>query len=215
MEMKQFWVCNTVSFFTAVASMCISIAALLPTPTKYVGKIVRRMRVELGWAALALAVSLATVTMAFIDAAFVMAQTQYTTPDYRGSLSTGCVIFGALLGTITLSALIFRSCLVVLPKHLLRALCACLAIQPYRLLRDDNAGHISRSTYSTSIKLNHHWNTSLTTGSHQASAAGTGDDIASVRKSIRDAVRRQLTSTSSLQQTPPPPPPPPKDAAHP
>jgi hypothetical protein len=189
-EMKQFWVCNTVSFFTAVASMCISIAALLPTPSKYVGEIVRRMRVELGWAAMAFAASLATVTMAFTDAAFVMAGTSFATPDYRGSLSIGCAIFGALAGATTLFILIFRSFVAVLPGRLLRSLIRCCFLR-HRLPRDETT---ARSAYSTNVNLDRHWNTDLA-----ASQGSSGKDLlSSIRKSVDDIIQQQLTSTPGL-----------------
>ena len=74
-EMKTFWGSNSVSFYSAVASMCVAIAAALPAPTKYVGAIVKQLGLALVMAAMLLAVSLTQVTMAFAGAGFAASLT--------------------------------------------------------------------------------------------------------------------------------------------
>ena len=64
-EMKVFWWCNGMSFYTAMAAMCVAIAALVPTPAMYVVGIANQLKWELLLAVSFLWVSLAGVVMAF------------------------------------------------------------------------------------------------------------------------------------------------------
>mgnify|MGYP000709912585 FL=1 len=72
-QMKVFWVSNGVSFYSAVAAMCVAIAALLPTPNMYVVGIVNQLKLKLLLAVFFLAVSLVGVVMAFAGAGFAAA----------------------------------------------------------------------------------------------------------------------------------------------
>ncbi|KAH7279748.1 hypothetical protein KP509_37G034300 [Ceratopteris richardii] len=70
LAMKIYWTANSISFFTAVATMCVTKAALIPTPSLYVGVIVNQLRVAILVDAFLLAISLAAVVFAFSAAGF-------------------------------------------------------------------------------------------------------------------------------------------------
>ncbi|KAH7422203.1 hypothetical protein KP509_13G096400 [Ceratopteris richardii] len=70
LAMKIYWTTNSISFFTAVATMCVTKAALIPTPSLYVGVIVNQLRVAILVDAFLLAISLAAVVFAFSAAGF-------------------------------------------------------------------------------------------------------------------------------------------------
>ena len=72
---KIFWGANNLSFYFAMASMCVSITALLPTPAMYVGDIVAQIRRDARWASILLGLSLVAVIMAFASAGFSAAPT--------------------------------------------------------------------------------------------------------------------------------------------
>ncbi|KAH7442666.1 hypothetical protein KP509_03G098300 [Ceratopteris richardii] len=68
--MRIYWATNSVSFFTAVATMCVTTIGLIPTPSQYVGVIVAQLRVTILLDAFLLALSLAAVMLAFAAAGF-------------------------------------------------------------------------------------------------------------------------------------------------
>ncbi|MCO5603902.1 hypothetical protein L7F22_058056 [Adiantum nelumboides] len=70
LAMKMYWASNSSSFFTAVATMCVTTTALLPTPNRYVGDIVNQLRLAIVIDAGLLALSLAAVMCAFPAAGF-------------------------------------------------------------------------------------------------------------------------------------------------
>ena len=136
-EMKVFWMSNGVSFYSAVAAMCVAIAALLPTPTMYVVGIAKQLKQELLLAVLFLAVSLVGVVMAFAGAGFVAtgaasspdsdcADDSYGwrhTPPSRGAkeceslyrkLMSGSTIPGTFLVTCTLVRIMYRLIMVTM-----------------------------------------------------------------------------------------------------
>ena len=163
-EMKVFWVSNGVSFYSAVAAMCVAIAALLPTPTKYVGRIVKQLRTELLVAALFLTLSLASVAMAFAGAGFAATAAasapesdcpddiyshSHTSPNPQNcrklyhNLMLGSTIPGALFVAATLVAIMYRLLVDVLPADNMR-----------RLFAGDETEDPSRSTYvNTDIEM--------------------------------------------------------------
>ncbi|KAH7442665.1 hypothetical protein KP509_03G098200 [Ceratopteris richardii] len=68
--MRVYWAANSISFFTAVATMCVTKIGLIPTPGQYVGAMVNHLRVAILLDAFLLALSLAAVMLAFGAAGF-------------------------------------------------------------------------------------------------------------------------------------------------
>ena len=156
-QMKIFWVSNGVSFYSAVAAMCVAIAALLPTPSKYVGRIVKQLRAELLVAALFLTLSLASVAMAFAGAGFAATaaasgpESDCMDDSYAHRLTSrapdacqklyhrlmlGSTIPGTVFVAATLAAITYRLLVDVLPADNMR-----------RLFVGDETEDPSRSTY--------------------------------------------------------------------
>ena len=153
-QMKIFWVSNGVSFYSAVAAMCVTIAALLPTPTKYVGVIVNQVRVELVIAAFFFAISLGAVTTAFASAGFSATLTSKMT--YYQKLMLSSTIPGAAAGAITLVIFMVRLFTDVLSQEI-RLFIKCI---PYINSLPYEIGDISRCTY-INADLRMHFGTDL------------------------------------------------------
>ena len=154
-RMKIFWVSNGVSFYSAVAAMCVTIAALLPTPTKYVGVIVNQVRAELVFAAFFFAISLGAVTMAFASAGFSATPTSNKMAYYQ-KLMYSSTIAGAAVGAITLMIFTLRLFTDVLCQDI-QLFIKCI---PYINSLPYEIGDISRSTY-INANLTMHLNTDL------------------------------------------------------
>ena len=153
-QMKIFWVSNGVSFYSAVAAMCVTIAALLPTPTKYVGVIVNQVRVELVISAFFFAISLGAVTTAFASAGFSATLTSKMT--YYQKLMLSSTIPGAAAGAITLVIFMVRLFTDVLSQEI-RLFIKCI---PYINSLPYEIGDISRCTY-INADLRMHFGTDL------------------------------------------------------
>ena len=155
--MKVFWMSNSVSFYSAVAATCVAIAAQLPMPSKYVGRIVKQLRAELLVAALFLTLSLASVAMAFAGAGFAATaaasgpESDCMDDSYAHRLTSrapdacqklyhrlmlGSTIPGTVFVAATLAAITYRLLVDVLPADNMR-----------RLFVGDETEDPSRSTY--------------------------------------------------------------------
>ena len=178
-EMKIFWVSNGVSFYSAVAAMCVTIAALLPTPTKYVGVIVNQVRLELVIAAFFFAISLGAVTMACASAGFSATLTSKRT--YYRKLMLCSTILGSLAGAITLVIFMVRLFTDVLSQEIWRFI-KCI---PYINSLPFEIKDITQCTYFNA-NLTTHLNTDLV-GLHN-----TAHDTLSSQR------RKELKLTNSI-----------------
>ncbi|KAH7442669.1 hypothetical protein KP509_03G098400 [Ceratopteris richardii] len=68
--MRVYWATISISFFTAIATMCVTKIGIIPTPGQYVGVMVNQLRVAILADAFLLALSLAAVMLAFGAAGF-------------------------------------------------------------------------------------------------------------------------------------------------
>lgn len=76
--LKIYRASNSISCYTAVAAMCVTITAPIPTPKKYVGNIVKQLKLAIVLDVTLLALSIAAVMWAFAAAGFAALRTSHT-----------------------------------------------------------------------------------------------------------------------------------------
>lgn len=70
LSMRVFWATNSLAFFFAMGTVSVGVGAFLPTPKKYIGEIVKQVRLAIVSAATLLALTLVLVLCAFSAAGF-------------------------------------------------------------------------------------------------------------------------------------------------
>lgn len=70
LSMRVFWATNSLAFFFAMGTVSVGVGAFIPTPKKYIGEIVKQVRLAIVSAATLLALTLVLVLCAFSAAGF-------------------------------------------------------------------------------------------------------------------------------------------------
>ncbi|KAI5080756.1 hypothetical protein GOP47_0003939 [Adiantum capillus-veneris] len=131
LALKIYWASNSASFFTSVATMCVTTTALLPTPSRYVGDIVNQLRLAIVIDAGLLALSLAAVMWAFAAAGF--AALRHANIFAYQVIMRSSTILGGFLCLIVWLAFVLQLFKCIPPKSVLFAL--VLPSLPFGLLR--------------------------------------------------------------------------------